>query len=83
MRKLLGLLLIVTLLLSGCGTVRPAPTVVERVCPRIPPLEQPPAAQEPSFTARMDSFLSGSLPGLSDYSLSSSNAKPGIKPPRN
>ena len=69
------------LLLQGCQT---APRVlVQAICPQIPELDQQPAAQVPSFTDRMQSFLQGKLPEQTDYSLTSNSAKlPTIKPER-
>ncbi len=71
MRKCLVYLLLLPVLLQGCQT---APRViVQAVCPAIPPLEQPPALQEPTFSDKMASFLSGKVPEPinSDYSLPS------------
>ena len=79
MRKLPALMLILLLPLLGCQT---APRVlVQSICPRLPDLEQAPAAQVPAFGARMASFLAGSLPEPTDYSLTSPSAKlPTAKP---
>lgn len=81
MRKLPALMLTLPLLLLGCKT---APTAqVQAVCPRIPELDQTPAAQVPSFTNRMRDFLAGKLTEQSDYSLTLPSAKlPTIKPER-
>ena len=71
MRKCLVYLLLLPALLQGCQT---APRViVQAVCPAIPPLEQPSALLEPTYSDRMASFLSGRVPGpiSSDYSLPS------------
>lgn len=73
MRKSTASTLILLTLLSACAS---APRViVQRVCPAIPPLEQAPAAQQPSFSARMQTLLSGKLPEQTDYSLTLPNAK--------
>lgn len=79
MHKLPALLLTVTLLLMGCAT---APAVqVAPICPRLPALDQPAAAQEPSFIERTVNFLSGKLKELTDSEPISPNAKlPTIKP---
>ena len=79
MRKLPALMLTCLLLLQGCQT---APRVlVQAVCPRIPPLEQTPAAQVPSFSDKMASFLRGSLQEQTDYSLTLPSARlPMIQP---
>lgn len=52
-------------LLPACSTVPTAPPVVQ--CPRVQPIQWD--APEPSFTARMQLFLSGSLPAQIDYGL--------------
>lgn len=73
MRTLHALILILLLPLLGCKT---APTVqLQAICPRIPALDQRPAAQEPSFTNKMQSFLQGNLTEPSAYSLTLTNAK--------
>ena len=71
MRKSLLSTVLSALLLQGCAT---APRViVQAVCPRIPPLEQPSAQLEPTFSDRMLNFSQGKLPEptSSDYSLPS------------
>ena len=81
---LTGVLLV---FLTACGTVpsAPPPTKVEVVCPRLPDLEPLESdVLEPSFTARMQSFLSGNLPEPIDYRLRSDPAGTptgGLKPP--
>lgn len=79
MRTLPALMLTLPLLLLGCKT---APTVQAMpICPRIPALDQTPAAQVPSFSSRMQVFLSGNLPEQTSYSLTSGSAKlPTIAP---
>lgn len=79
MRKLLLLTLLWPLLLQGCAT---APRVIlQAVCPSIPPLDQPPAQQEPTFSDRMGNFLSGKVPEPIGYDYSLSSAKPDTLPP--
>ena len=79
MRTLPALMLTLPLLLMGCAS---APTVqAVAVCPRIPALDQTPAAQVPDFTGPMRDFLSGKLTGPSAFSLTLPSAKqPTIKP---
>lgn len=72
--KLLPLLL--TAFLAACGTVQTAPPVVQ--CPRLPPVQWP--APEPSFTDRMESFLSGKLPEPTGSAYSLPSAKLGTTP---
>ena len=73
MPKLRNSMLILLMLLTGCTT---APRVlVQAICPRIPELDQPPAAQVPAFTNRMQSFLQGNLPAPTSYSLTSGSAR--------
>lgn len=79
MRKFTALILSATSLLASCATAPsdPNPPTVVTVCPRLPDLEEvSPDALEPSFTKRMESFLSGSLPEPIDYGLHSNPAKP-------
>lgn len=73
MRKFKSSMLILLLLLQAC-TVVPR-VLIQRVCPAIPPLDQQPAALEPSFIDRMQDFLRGNLPEETEYSLTSPNAK--------
>lgn len=80
MRKLLPLILTCLMLLTGCET---APRV-QASCPAIPPLDQLPAAQVPSFTETMRNFLSGSLGKPTGYELTLPNAKlPTVQPEKN
>ena len=73
MRKYLVSLLLLPVLLQGCQT---APRViVQAVCPAIPPLEQPPALLEPTFSDRIANFLSGKLPEPTGLDLSWPTAK--------
>ena len=73
MRELLPLTLLWLLLLQGCQT---APRViVQAVCPAIPPLEQPPALLEPTFSDRMESFLRGKVPEPTPSDFALPNAK--------
>ena len=73
MQKFKSSMLILLLPLLGCTT---APRVlVQAICPSIPPLDQQPAALEPDFTVRMQSFLLGRLPEGSEYSLNLQSAK--------
>jgi len=72
-------MLILLLPLAACQTV--PRVLVHSICPRLPDLEQTPAAQVHSFTERMDSFLLGNLLAPTDYSLTSPNARlPTAKP---
>ena len=73
------LLLLLPVLLQGCQTAPRA--IVQAVCPSIPPLEQKPALQEPTFSDRIASFLQGKLPELINYDFSLSNAKLPITQP--
>src|ERR1035437_4651836 len=71
MRTLQLSMLLLPALLLGCAA---APRViVQAVCPAIPLLEQPSALLEPTFSDKIQSFLSGRLDELtsSDYSLPS------------
>ena len=79
MRKSTALMLTLLLLLQACTT---APRVlVQTVCPPIPPLEQRPAALEPSFTETMRSFLVGKVPEPSALDLTWPSAKlPMVQP---
>lgn len=79
MRKSLALILILPLLLMGCATGRTV--LVQAICPRLPDLEQLPAAQVPSFTDRMQLFLQGSLEKPTAYELTSGSAKLPTIPP--
>ena len=79
MRKSIASTLICTALLSACATSAPR-VMVQRVCPAIPRQEQTPAAQQPSFTVRMQALLSGRLTEPTDYSLTLPSAKPPMVP---
>lgn len=79
MRKLLPSTLILIGLLSGCATARHA--TVQAICPAIPPLEQPSALLEPTYSDRMASFLAGKVPEQTPYDYSLSAAKPPMKQP--
>ncbi len=65
-------------LFSGCATVPSGPPPSLK-CPILPALEEVPEdALAQSFTDRMASFLSGSLPMPTSYELRSAPAKPPI-----
>ena len=74
MQKSTALLLIWLTLLTGCAS---APRVlVQAICPAIPELDQPPAAQAPAFGPRMQLLLGGKLPEPISYELTSPSARP-------
>jgi len=79
MLKLLALTLILLLPLQGCKTALNVQAVA--ICPRIPALDQQPAAQVPSFTEPTANFLLGKLTGPSASSLTSPSAKPNMTKP--
>lgn len=84
MRAFTVLLLSLTSLFAGCASVQPAPPKVLTVCPRIPDLEMDPEAAPPqSYTQMMQKLLSGSLPKLTDFNLSSTpaSANTGLRKP--
>ena len=76
MLKLKSSIVVLLLPLMGCATVKTA--LIPAVCPQLPELEE--AAPGPAFGGTMLDFLSGKLPGQTDYSLNSKPAKPNIKP---
>ena len=76
-----NLIALAALWLSACASAPSAPPVVQG-CPRLPALDPLPAGVlEPSFTARMESFLSGSLPGPMPSASSSRPATPPTSAP--
>jgi len=84
MRAFIVLLLSLTSLFAGCAHVQTAPPKALVVCPRIPDLEMDPEVAPPqSYTQMMQKLLSGSLPKLTDFSLSSTpaNDSTGLRKP--
>lgn len=80
MRRLASMLCFV-MLLSGCAT-GPSVQVIQQV-PTLPPLSDlPEAAQGPTFTERMQRFLSGSLETRMLFVPPSSSAERPTVPPR-
>lgn len=75
-----ALLLTTAALLTGCAS---APSVqVAQTCPIPPPLDPlPPGALEHDYIGRMESFLSGRLPGPPSSRPSYEIAEPGTKLP--
>ena len=76
----LPLFLVVLLpLLTACATA-PRPASPPLTCPRLPELQLDVPARD--WLGEMQNFLSGSLRTQPDYSLPSTSAGQGIKPPR-
>lgn len=74
------LLAVLLPLLTACATA-PRPASPLLTCPRLPDLQlQDVPARD--WLGQMRDFLSGSLPMQPDYSLPSTSAGQGIKPPR-
>lgn len=71
------LLLLLPALLASCATAPNVQPVVQ--CPRVEPVKWP--AQVPSFTDRMQLFLSGKVPQPISYELTLPTAKPGTTLP--
>ena len=68
-------ILVLSLLLASCATVPSAPAVV--MCPKPPALVKEQLGLE--FTPRMRDFLSGKVPGQTDYVLPLPRAIPNTK----
>ena len=79
MRKSLPLTILWLLLLQGCASGQRV--IVQAVCPAIPPLEQPSALLEPTFSDRMESFLRGKVPEPTHSVFALPNAKLPTVPP--
>lgn len=79
MRKSLLSILPLLALLTGCQTV--PRVLLTAVCPAIPPLGQPSAQLEPTFSDKTASFLSGKVPEQTSYDYSLSTASEATKPP--
>ena len=79
--KWLASIAITLWLLTGCATApKPVPPTA-LVCPRLPDLVLDAPVRD--WQGQMLNFLSGSLGTPPDYSLPSTNAGQGIKPPKN
>ena len=73
--KSTALMMTVLTLCAGCTTAPSAPPTVVESCPRLPEMEELPAALlEPSSFERMRNFLQGKLPAPTSYELRSSPA---------